>query len=148
MATFTFFDEFLKYLCDGTVDLDGDTFKAILSDTAPTAATDTVYSDVSGNELATNYGYTAGGVTLSSVTWAETGAGTGVWQFTSADFSWTASGGTIGTFRYVIVYDDTPTSPADPLVGYLDNGSSISITDGNSFTVDVGANGIFQLSEA
>lgn len=144
MATFTFFDEFKKYLGDGTIDLDTHTFKAVLSNTAPTVGTDTVLANIT--EIANGNGYTTGGVTLTSVTWAETGAGTGIWRWSAADFTWTASGGSFGPFRYVIVYDDTPTSPADPLLGLLDYGSSITITDGNSFTGDIGANGIFDLS--
>lgn len=144
MATFTFFDEFKKYLGDGTIDLDTHTFKAMLTNSAPTTGTNTVKADIT--EISAGNGYTAGGASLASVTWAETGAGTGIWQFTAADVTWTASGGSIGPFRYVVVYDDTPTSPADPLVGLLDYGSAVTITDGNPFTVDVGANGLFRLS--
>lgn len=144
MATFTFFDEFKKYLGDGTIDLDTHSFKVMLSNTAPTAGTNTVKADIT--EISAGNGYTAGGNTLGTVTWTETGAGTGIWQWTTADSVWTASGGSIATFRYVIVYDDTPTSPADPLVGYLDYGSGVTITTGNTFTVDVGANGWFRLS--
>lgn len=146
MATFTLFDKFKEYVCDGTIDLDTHTFKAALSNTAPdvNATTgDTVFADIT--EIAAGNGYTAGGDALTTVTWAETGSGTGIYQWTSADNVWTASGGSIGPFRYVIVYDDTPTSPADPLVGYLDYGSSITVTSGNTFTVDVGANGWFRL---
>mgnify|MGYP000175569764 CR=1 FL=1 len=91
---------------------------------------------------------TAGGATLSSVSWAETGAGTGVWRFTCADFTFTASGGSIGPLRYVVIYDDTPTSPADPLVGYIDYGSSITIPDSGSLTVDVGASGLYESGAA
>ena len=89
----------------------------------------------------------AGGQAIDSVVWEETGAGTGVWRFVSADEVFTASGGSIGPFRYVVLYDDTPTSPADPLVGYLDYGTNLTVTDGNTFTVDINAtNGWFQLS--
>lgn len=144
MATFTFFDEFKKYIGDGTIDLDTHSFKWALSNTAPTAGTNTVFADIT--EIAAGNGYTAAGAVLTAVTWAETGAGTGIWQFSAADLTWTASGGSIGPFRYPILYDDTPTSPADPLVGYLDYGTAITITDLNSFTIDVGASGIFQLS--
>jgi hypothetical protein len=144
MATFTFFDEFKKYIGDGTIDLDTHTFKAMLTNSAPTAGTNTVKADIT--EISAGNGYTAGGNTLGTVTWVETGAGTGIWQFTSADSVWTASGGSIGPFRYVVVYDDTPTSPADPLVGFLDYGSNVTVTTGNTFTVDVGANGWFRLS--
>jgi hypothetical protein len=55
------------------------------------------------------------------------------------DVVFTASGGSIGPFRYVIIYNDTPTSPADPLVCYYDYGSSITLLDGETFTVDFGA---------
>lgn len=144
MPTFTFMHEFKKYLGDGTIDLDTHTFKAVLSNVAPVAGTNTVLADIT--QIANGNGYTTGGVALTSVAWSETGAGLGVWRWNAADFTWTASGGSIGTFRYVIIYDDTPAAPADPLVGYFDYGTAVDITDGNAFTVDIGANGIFELS--
>lgn len=144
MATFTLFDQFIFSLGGSDIDLDSNTFKAVLTNSAPTADTDDELADIT--QIANGNGYTTGGVTLASVTWAETGAGTGIWQWSAADFSWTASGGTFGPFRYIVVYDDT--SANDKLIGYLDYGSSISITIGNSFTVDVGASGIIRASEA
>jgi hypothetical protein len=142
MPTFQFFHEFRNNLGNGAIDLDSHTFKAVLSNTAPTLSTDDELADIT--QIANGVGYTTGGVTLTSVTWLETGAGLGVWRFTCADFSWTASGGTIGPFRYVVLYSDTSTG--DKLVGMLDYGTSISVTDGNGFTADVGANGLFELS--
>jgi hypothetical protein len=53
---------------------------------------------------------------------------------------WTASGGSIGPFRYVILFNDTPTSPADPLIGYWDIGTNVTITTGNTFTADFTTN--------
>lgn len=47
----------------------------------------------------------------------------------------TASGGAIADFRYVVLYNDTPTSPADPLIGYWDYGSTLTLNDGDSLTV-------------
>jgi len=144
MANWTFFDEFKRYLCDGTVDLDGHTFKAMLTNTAPVSATNTVKADIT--EISGGNGYTAGGETLTTVTWAETGAGTGIWQWDADDITWTASGGSIAAFRYIVLYDDTPSSPADPLVGYWDYGSAVTVTSGNVFTVTINASGIFRLS--
>lgn len=143
MATFTFFHEFKKYLGDGTIDLDTHTFKAMLTNSAPTAGTNTVKADIT--EISAGNGYTAGGVTLSSVTWSETGAGTGVWRFDCADIAWTASGGAIAAHQYLVIYDDTPTSPADPLVGYADWGSSSTIASGATRTWTT-ASGLFDLS--
>lgn len=144
MATFTFFDEFGKFLGDGTIDLDSHTFKWALTNAAPTPATYDTLSDIT--QISAGNGYTSGGTALTSVTWTETGGGTGVWRFSAADTVFTASGGSIGPFRYAVLYDDTPTSPADPLVGYLDNGSAVTITDSNTFTIDVGSGGIFTLT--
>lgn len=143
MATFTFNHEFGNHLGTGVHNLATGSFKLFVSNTAVSAANDTIFANIT--EIAAGNGYSAGGPTLDSEAWAETGAGTGIWQFTSADEVVTASGGNIGPLRYPGVYNDTPTSPADPLVGFLDYGSSITITNGNTFTFDVGANGIFRL---
>lgn len=143
MATFTFVHEFGNHLGTGVHNLSTGSFKLALTNTAPTAAGTQVFADLT--EISAGNGYSAGGPTLDSEAWAETGAGTGIWQFTSADEVITASGGNIGPFRYPVVYNDTPTSPADPVVGFLDYGSSITVTNGNTFTFDVGANGIFRL---
>ena len=133
MAVFTFFHEFKKYLGDGTIDLDTHSFKVYLSNAAPTVATHTVKGDLAG--ITVQNGYTE---TTLTATWVETAAGSGTWRFAhNADISWTASGGSFGPFQYVIVYDDTPTSPADPLLGYWDVGSATTITTGNTFTVDL-----------
>lgn len=142
MATFVPVHEFGKYLGDGTIDLDTHTFKAVITNTSPAQATNAVLADLT--QIAATGGYAA--VTLTSVTWTETGAGTGIWEFDSAAFSWTATGADFATGRYVYIYDDTPTSPADPLVGYADYGATFVVTDGNSLTVTPGANGILRLT--
>jgi hypothetical protein len=138
MPAVVLFHEFGKYLGDGTIDLDGHTFKAALTNTAPVAATSTVLADIT--QIASTGGYAP--VTLTGVTWAETGSGTGIWRFDCADITFTASGAAMPTHRYLVIYDDTPTSPADPLVGYVDRGTSADISDGTSRTWTI-AGGIF-----
>lgn len=140
MATFMRFDEFVGNLGQKLIDLDTDTFKAILSNTSFDDAVVDELLDIT--QIANGNGYTTGGVTLANPTWAETGAGTGIWQWTVDDFSWTASGGSL-VFQWVVFYDDTSTN--DKLIGYIDYGVALTITDGNAFTVDVGANGVFKL---
>lgn len=142
MATFVFFHEFKGNLGLNLFNLNTDTFKAVLTNSAPSAANDDELADIT--QIANGNGYTTGGVTLTGVAWAETGAGTGIWKWTHDDFSWTAATGSMADFRYVVWYDDTSTN--DKLVGYVDAGSTISLAVGNTFTADVGSDGVFQLS--
>jgi hypothetical protein len=146
MATFTFYRNFKNLIGDassvsggsGNFDFNSDTFKWALTNAAPNVTSHSVLADVtqiSGN------GYPAGGATASTPTWTLDGTG---YVFSAADTVFTSSGN-MGPFRYAVLYDDTLTTPVDPLIGYLDNGSEITVTSGNTFTIDVGANGIFKL---
>ena len=144
-GTFTLYDSVAELIGDGTLDLDTHPFKIVqLTSVYTPSAAHSVYADLT-NELATANGYTAGGGTLTTVTYTQTG---GVATFDSDNFVWTASGGPI-TARYGVIYDDTPTTPlVDPLIGYylLDSApADVTATDGNTFTVGPNAaNGWFQ----
>lgn len=145
-ASITIYNSFRKYLGDGTIDIDTHTFKVMLcsSSYTPSASSHTVKADVT-NELSTANGYTAGGATLGSVTWTQSGA-TVTWD--AADTVWPASGGSI-TARYAVIYDDTPTSPADPLVAYIlldTTPADVTATDGNTLTLQWNASGILAQS--
>jgi hypothetical protein len=143
MATFTFFHEWKSTIAT-TANLSTDVFKLYLSNDAPVVATDTVKADVT--EITNENGYATFTLTPS---WVETGAGTGVWRFKNdADKTFTASGGSFGPFQYVVIFDDTLTSPGtDPVCGYWDVGSGTTITTGNSFLIDLDSNfAIWELS--
>ena len=103
----------------------------MLTNTAPTQ-THTVKADVVG-ELSTGSGYTAGGQTITITSSAQS---SGLYTLIASDVTWTASGGSIGPFRYCVIFNDTPTSPADPLMFYIDYGYSITVASGQTFTVD------------
>jgi hypothetical protein len=105
-----------------------DTFMCLLSNNAP-AATNTIKTDIT--EISAGNGYTAGGAD-SQNTYAEA-AGTAT--CTGTMIVWTASGGTIGPFRYVVMYNDTQTSPADPLIAWWDYGSALTLQIGETFSV-------------
>lgn len=133
MATYNKFNDFVEQLGKAVHDLDGThTLKVMLTNTAP-VATNTVLANLT--EITAGNGYTAGG-TATTPTWSET---SGTATLATTDVVFTASGGTIGPFRYAVLYNDTPTSPADPLIGWWDYGSSITLADTETFTVDFGA---------
>ena len=80
---------------------------------------------------------------MANVTSTQT---SGTYKLSADDLTITASGGSAAAFRYVVIYNDTPTSPADPLIGYYDYGSSLTLNDGDTFTIDIGTNGILTLT--
>lgn len=133
MATFNKFNQFAEDLANAVHDLRaaGHTLRVALTNTAP-VATNTVFANIT--EIAAGNGYAAGGEDIQN-DYTET-AGTGT--LTGVDVTWTAAGGAIGPFQYVVLYNDTPVAPADPLIGWWDNGSPITLADGESFTVDFG----------
>jgi len=140
VATFNKFNQFPKDMVDGVHDFDAHTFKALLTNTAP-VATNSVKANLT--EISAGFGYSAGGVTIAMANSLSSATA----KVTATDNSITAAGGSIGPFRYVALYNDTPTSPADPLICWFDYGSSITLADGESLALDFdGANGLFTLT--
>ena len=143
----TLFNNFKKYILDGTIDLDTDTINVALfsSTLTPNVATQNVLADLSG-QLSTANGYTSGGQAKTSKTVTQTG---GTATFDAADHTWSASGGAL-VFRYEVFYKvGTANSLTNPLIGYrlLDSApADITIADGNSLTVVENAAGIFTVS--
>jgi len=133
MASFVKFEAFVEDLAEKVHDLNADTLKVYLTNTAPDAAADAVKADLA--EIAGGNGYTAGGEDTQNAT-SRTG---GTLSVTGTDITWTASGGAIAQFRYAVLYNDTPTSPVDPLIGYWDYGSALDVQTGETFTVDFGS---------
>lgn len=131
MATFTKFNSFVEAVAEKTHNLGSDTLKVVLTNSAPAAA-NTVLTDIT--QIANGNGYTTGGATATQSSSAQTA---GTYKLVLADVTWTASGGSIGPFQYVVLYNDTALS--DELIGYYDYGAAITITNGNSFTVDFSA---------
>jgi len=133
MATFNKFETFVGDLGDKVHDLDADLIKVYLTNATPSTSADSIKTDLA--EITAENGYTAGGDDIQNA-WAEA-SGTGT--LTGVDVVITASGGTVGPFRYVVLYNDTPTSPADPLIAWWDYGSIVTLQDTETFTVDFGA---------
>lgn len=142
MAAFVKFEVLPKDILAGVHNFSADTFKLALTNTAPVAGTDEVLASIT--EIATAGGYTAGGYTLDGVTLSEA---SGVAKVVITDETITASGASVGPFRYLVIYNDTPTSPADPLIGYYDYGSALTLAAGESLSVDFdGTNGVITVT--
>ncbi|HEU4804482.1 MAG TPA: hypothetical protein VFS91_01515 [Nitrobacter sp.] len=142
MPAFIPFHETKRYLGEAAINFTTHDFKAMLTNSAPDLAVYSLKSDIT--EIAPGNGYTAGGVLMTSVTWSETSSGSGIWRWNMADFSWTASGGNMATFQYIVWYDDTSVSPLKPLIGYVDYGSGLILTNGSTFLPDIGVNGVLE----
>ena len=74
-----------------------------------------------------------------NVTTSSSSQSGGTYSLVVADLVLTASGA-VATFRHVVTYDDTPTSPADPLICWHDYGGDVTLASGETFTYDAGAN--------
>ena len=141
MASFNKFNQFVEDLAEKVHNLGSDTLKILLTNTAPVAG-NSVKGDLT--EISAGNGYSAGGTAVSITSSAQS---SGTYKLVGSDVVFTASGGTIGAFRYAVLYNDTPSSPADPLIGWWDYGSSITLNSGETFTVDLDAtNGILQIA--
>lgn len=131
MATYNKFQDFAEQIAKGVHNFASHTFKVALTNTAPVATQTSLDTVTNHPAPAAANGYTAGG-TATTITTSES-AGTMTVQGTSVTF--TASGGNLGPFRYIILYNDSATSPADALIAYADYGSSITLADTETFTV-------------
>jgi hypothetical protein len=130
MAAFVKYECFSETLAEKAHNHDTDVLKVALTNTAPNVATHTTLASIT--EISAGSGYTAGGEDTQNAT-SRSGGTTSV---TGVDVVWTASGGTIGPFRYVVLYNDTT---SDNLIGYWDYGSSVTLQIGETFTTDFGA---------
>jgi hypothetical protein len=132
MPTLTKFYSFVEAIHEKKHNLGSDTLKVLLTNTAPSLS-NTQKSDISG-ELSTANGYTSGGATVTVTSSAQS---SGLYTLIATDVTWTASGGSIGPFRYAVFYNDTATN--DELIGYLDYGYSVTVASGQTFTLDFDA---------
>jgi hypothetical protein len=137
VATWAIKNAFKEEIGDETHDLAADTLMVMLTNTAPSVA-NSVKADLT--EIAAGFGYAAGGTALAGVTFSQTG-GTATLAF-GTNLTFTAAGGAIADFRYLELYNDTAAN--DELIGHLDYGATVSLADGQSFTLTAGT--IFTLA--
>lgn len=132
MATYNKIQAFVENIAEGVHNLETGALTIALTAAANAPVnTNTVLANL------TQITYT----NLSSrvITTSSSAQASGTYSLVLADKVLTASGGSVGPFRYVVIYNDTPTSPADPLIMWYDYGSDITLADGETFTVDFGS---------
>lgn len=140
MAAASKFNIFVLDLSNGKHNLGSDTLKVILSNTAP-VATNAILSDLT--DLSTSGGYTAGGATATLTSNTQT---SGTEKLVLASVTTTATGA-VGPFRYAALYNFTQSSPVKPLILYWDYGSTVTLANGDTFTVTFDAtNGVLTLA--
>lgn len=128
MATWTLFNSFKEALAEGSHNLASDVITVALSNAAPVAS-NTQLSDIT--QIAATGGYTT--KTMTILTSSQTG---GTYTATHDAVAWTASGADFAPFRYLVVYDNT--SPGDLLIAWADYGTSYTLPDGQTFTINAG----------
>jgi hypothetical protein len=140
MAAFQKFNSFVEALAEQKHDLGGDTLRILLCNTLPLNS-HSIKTDLT--EISAGNGYVAGGNIATVTSSAQSG---GVYKLVLADPStWTASGGAMASFRYAVLYNDDATN--DELIGYWDYGSTVTLAEGDSFTVDFDpANGVLTIA--
>lgn len=136
MATFNKFQCFVQDLAHKIHNLGSDQLAVALTNTAPSATTSKVLADI------TQVSYTY--CSSRNVSRSSSAQSSGNYKLVCADLTLTASG-TVGPFRYVVLYNGTPT--ANNLIGWWDYGSSITLASGESITIDFdNTNGVLSLS--
>lgn len=128
-SSFTFFHSFKEKIPEKVFDLGSDSLVLALSNTGPTASSNSVLTDI------TQISYT--NCSSRAVTITSSSQSGGTYTLDLADLTLTASGGSVAAFRYLVLYDDTAAS--DDLIGYWDYGSSLTLADGESLAISLGS---------
>ena len=144
MATFNKVNDFVENMAHGVLNLSTNQLVVALSNTAP--GSESSPPTASGNGVLANVTQeNYANLSSRNITTSSSAETSGTYRLILTDLVLTASG-SVGPFRYVYVYSDTPTSPADPIIGYYDYGSSITLANGETLTVDFdGTNGLISL---
>ena len=144
MASFTKVNDFVKNAVHN-MDLESDQIAVALTNTAPGSESSNPTADgngIVGNLTQISYS----NCSSRNITTTSSTQSSGTYKLVLADLTLTASG-TVGPFRYIYLFDDTVSSPADPIIGLYDYGASVTLNNGDTFTLDFSAsNGVIQLT--
>jgi hypothetical protein len=135
MAVFNKLNGFVEHLSEGVHNLGSDQLVLALSNVAPSSETTPPTTSTASCILAnvTEISYT--GLSTRDLTTTSSAQASGTYRLVLDDLT-LSSTGTVGPFRYIYLYNTTPTSPADPLIGYFDYGANLTLNTGESLTID------------
>lgn len=138
MATYVKFQSFVEALAEKVHDLGSDTLTVALTTNANAPVnTNTQLSNL------TEISYT--NCSSRAITTSTSAQTSGTYKLVLTDLTLTASGGTVGPFQWVTIYNDTATN--DELIAYFDYGSEITLQDGETFLCDFDpTNGVLQIA--
>lgn len=145
MATFNKLNGFVENLAEKVHNLGSDQLVVALSNTAPGSESTPPTGSTAACILANVTQITYTNLSSRNITTSSSAQTSGTYKLVLTDLVLTASGGSVGPFRYVYIYNDTSTS--DSLIGYYDYGSSITLADTETFTIDFdGTNGLLTIA--
>lgn len=146
MAAFNKINDFVEHMAEKVHNLGADQLVIALSNTAPASETSNPSAD--GNGILANVtqiSYTF--ASTRNITTSSSAQASGTYKLVLNDLTISATGGAVGPFRYIYVYNDATVTPTDALICYYDYGSEITINDGGSFQIDFdGTNGLLQVA--
>ena len=128
MATYNKFQQTVEDLAEGVYTASTDQFTVALCTNANApVATNSVLANL------TEIAYT--NLSSRNLTTSTSGQTSGTFTQLFSDLVLTASGA-VATFRHVVIYNNTPTSPADPLLCWFDYGSDLTLATSETLTID------------
>ena len=132
MATFNKVNAFVEACAEGVHNLGSDQLAVALvaAANAPSASSSLLSSE-------TEISYT--NCSTRNVTTSTSAQTSGTYKLVCADLTLTASGGTVGPFRYVILYNATAAAVSpepSSIIGYYDYGSDLTLADTETLLID------------
>lgn len=138
MAAYNKFNSFTNDIASKVHNLGSDVLKVCLTNTAP-VATNAVLADIT--QISAGSGYVSGGSVATLTSSAQT---SGVYKLVVANVVFTSTG-TIGPFRYAVIYNSTAAS--GNLIAWFDYGSAVTLNNTETFTAVFDAtNGLLTLT--
>ena len=138
MVAYNKFEQYVEDLAHQVHGQDTDQFTVALMAAAPDAALDAVLADITEINYAN--------LSARDITTNTSAQASGVYKLVLTDLVLTASAA-VATFRYVVIYNNTPGAPLDPLIAWYDHGSNVTLANGETFTIDFDdSNGFHQIT--